>query len=52
MFENGYTYHKLKAQLAILLDVEKEYPTATISNAIQQIKLRIKNIEENGNTNE
>ena len=44
-----YEYNKLKAQLAILEDVAKEYPTSSVPNAIQQIKSRIKHIEENGN---
>ena len=44
-----YEYNKLKAQLAILEDVVKEYPTSSVPNAIQQIKSRIKHIEENGN---
>ena len=44
-----YEYHKLKAQFAILKYVAKEYPTSYVSNAIQQIKSRIKHIEENGN---
>ena len=38
-------YHKLKAQLSILLDVQKEYPYKTIDNIILQIKSRIKEIE-------
>lgn len=38
-------YHKLKAQLAVLLDVQKEYPYRTIDNIILQIKSRIKEIE-------
>ena len=42
-----YEYHKLKAQLAILEDVAKEYPTSSVPNAIQQIKSRIKHIEQN-----
>ena len=37
-----YEYHKLKAQLAILMDVAKEYPASTIANAINQIKARIR----------
>ena len=40
-----YELHKLKAQVSVLKDVEKEYPTATISNAISQIQARIKEIE-------
>ena len=42
-----YEYHKLKAQLAILKDVAKEYSTSAVPNAIQQIKSRIKHIEQN-----
>jgi hypothetical protein len=41
-----YEYHKLKSQLAILKDVAKDYPTASLPNAIQQIESRIKNIEK------
>ena len=37
-----YDYNKLKAQLAILRDVEKDYPTATIFSAIVQIEARVK----------
>lgn len=37
--------YKLKAQLSILLDVQKEYPYRTIDNIILQIKSRIKEIE-------
>lgn len=37
--------HRLRAQLAILKDVEKVYPTASIPNAISQIQARIKEIE-------
>ena len=40
-----YELHKLKAQVAVLKDVEKVYPKATISNAISQIQARIKEIE-------
>jgi len=43
----SYEYYKLKAQLAILEDVAKEYPTSSVPNAIQQIKSRIKHIEQN-----
>ena len=42
-----YEYHKLKAQLAILKDVAKEYSTSSAPNAIQQTKSRIKHIEQN-----
>ncbi len=41
-----YEYHKLKAQLAILKDVLKTYPTSSISNIIAQISERIKEIEK------
>ena len=41
-----YELHKLKAQVAVLKDVEKSYPTATISNAISQMQSRIKEIEK------
>lgn len=43
--DNAYTYGRLKAQLAILLDVQKEYPSKTIDNIIMQINSRIKEIE-------
>ena len=39
-----YELHKLKAQVAVLKDVEQVYPTATISNAISQMQARIKEI--------
>lgn len=41
-----YEYHKLKAQLAVLKDVEKDYPTSSIANVIKQLESRIKHIEE------
>lgn len=37
-----YEYHRLKAQLAILQDVAKDYPTSSIANAMTQIEARIK----------
>ena len=37
--------HRLRAQLAILKDVEKVYPTASIPNAVTQIEAIIKEIE-------
>ena len=40
-----YELHKLKAQVAVLKDVEQVYPTATISNAISQMQSRIEEIE-------
>jgi hypothetical protein len=42
---DGYELHKLKAQVAVLKDVEKIYPSATIDNCITQIESRIKEIE-------
>lgn len=43
--DSAYTYNRLKAQLAVLLDVQEEYPYKTIDNIILQIKSRIKAIE-------
>ena len=40
-----YELHKLRAQVAVLRDVEQVYPKATISNAISQMQARIKEIE-------
>ena len=40
-----YELHKLKAQVAVLKDVEQVYPTATLSGAISQMLARIKEIE-------
>lgn len=40
-----YELHKLKAQVAVLKDVEQVYPKATISNAISQMQARIKHLE-------
>ena len=37
--------HKLRAQLAVLRDVEKDYPTSSIGNCITQIESRIKYIK-------
>ena len=37
--------HKLRAQVAVLKDVEKVYPTSSITNAITQIEARIKEKE-------
>lgn len=37
--------HRLRAQLAILKDVEKVYPTSSIPCAIRQIESRINHIE-------
>ena len=40
-----WVLHRLRAQLAILKDVEKVYPTSSIPNAATQIEARIKHIE-------
>lgn len=40
-----YMYHRLKAQLSVLLDVQKEYPHRNIDNIILQIESRIKAME-------
>ena len=40
-----YELHRLKAQVAVLKDVEQVYPRATISSAISQTQARIKEIE-------
>lgn len=44
-----YELHKLKAQVAVLKDVELTYPTSTIPNAISQLQARIKEIEKQNN---
>lgn len=41
----AYMYNRLKAQLSILLDVQKDYAHKTIDNIIMQIQSRIKEIE-------
>lgn len=41
-----YELHKLKAQVAVLKDVAKVYPTSTIGNCITQTESRIKEIEK------
>ena len=41
----NWNLHKLRAQVAVLKDVLKEYPTSTISCAIKQIESRINYIE-------
>lgn len=43
-----WEYHKLKAQISVLKDVLKTYPTSTILSALRQIESRIKHKEENG----
>lgn len=40
-----YELNKLTAQVAILKDVEKEYPTSSICNCISQIESRIKHLK-------
>ena len=45
---NDYEYYKLRAQLSVLKDVLKTYPTSSIGNAITQIESRIKHKEKNG----
>ena len=40
-----YELHKLKAQVAVLKDVAKVYPTCTIGNCITQLESCIKEIE-------
>lgn len=40
-----WVLHKLRAQVAVLKDVERVYPTASIPNAVTQIEARIKHIE-------
>ena len=40
-----YGLNRLRAQVAVLKDVEKEYPKSTVSNAISQMEARIKEIE-------
>ena len=41
----NWNLHKLRAQIAVLKDVLKEYPTSTIACAVKQIETRIKYIE-------
>lgn len=43
---DNYQYNKLKAQVSVLKDVEKEYSTRSIANTIQQIESRIKFFEQ------
>lgn len=45
MYSDEYTLNRLKAQLSVLIDVQKEYPYRTIENIIAQINSRIKAIE-------
>lgn len=46
-----YYYHRLRGQLVVLKDIEKEYPTSTVANAIMQISSRIKALEEGNKDN-
>jgi hypothetical protein len=41
-----YELHKLRAQVAVLNDVAKVYPTSSIGNCITQIEARIKEMEK------
>lgn len=41
----NYELHKLRAQVAVLKDVEKDYPKCSIGNCITQLESRIKEIE-------
>ena len=43
---NGYEYHRIKSQLAILQDVVREYPTASLPNVIKQLEARLKEMEK------
>lgn len=45
----NWELHKLRAQFAVLKDVEKVYPTSSIPCAIKQIESRIKHIESTNN---
>lgn len=40
-----YELSKLRAQVAVLKDVERDYPSSSIDNRISQIEARIKQIE-------
>lgn len=44
---DGYDYHRLKAQAAVLKDVLEDYPTSTVANALSQIESRIKQYDKN-----
>jgi hypothetical protein len=41
----NWELHKLRAQMAVLKDVEQVYPTSSIPCVIKQIESRIKHIE-------
>lgn len=45
----NWELHKLRAQFAVLKDVEKVYPTSSIPCVIKQIEARIKHIESTNN---
>ena len=45
--DNGYEYHKITLQIAILKDVATVYPTSSIPNAIQQLEARLEHIKSN-----
>lgn len=40
-----YELSKLRAQVAVLKDIERDYPSSSIENCISQIEARIKQIE-------
>lgn len=40
-----YELSKLRAQVAVLKDIERDYPSSSIDNCISQIEARIKQIE-------
>jgi len=41
-----YELHRLRAQVAVLKDVEKDYPRCSIGNCITQLESRISEIEK------
>lgn len=46
-YENmDYIIHRLNAQIAILKDVEKDYPTSSINNIIMQLTGRLNFLKE------
>lgn len=45
----NWNFYKLRAQISVLRDVEKIYPTSSIPCAIKQIESRIKYIESQNN---
>ena len=42
----NYELHKLRAQVAVLKDIEKDYPKCSIGNCITQLESRIKEMEK------